>query len=155
MSVVEVRTSAAFPSEVFIRALTEFGPNRSKIWGNSSPRLFELHRQGPDWAEVTEGTASAAIWQRYRYDWSTPNLVRLTVLDSNGFGVGSYWEYRFTPAENGRTIIDLMINRVPTTAKGRIYDALFSKRISKFYFGRDLRRTVHRLERSHRPDITP
>ena len=38
-----------------------------------------------------------------------------------------------------------MINRVPTTAKGRRFDVVL-KLIGGFYFGRDLRRTVRRIE---------
>ena len=56
-----------------------------------------MHDRGDTWADVTEGTDAGGIWQRYRYDWSDPQLVKLTVTDSNAFGPGSYWEYRLTP----------------------------------------------------------
>lgn len=147
MSVTEVSSTASFPGKVFIAALVNFGPSRSKTWRNSSHRLFKVHSQGPDWADVTEGTAAAGIWQRYRYNWSTPGLVRLTVLDSNSFGDGSYWEYRVTDDEVGGTTIDLFIKRVPSTTKGRIFDVLMPAPISRFFFGRDLKRTVRLLER--------
>ena len=146
MSQVHASAEGAFAPSVFTESLTDFGPQRSRIWGNSSAGKLIVHDQGDTWADVTEGTDAGGIWQRYRYDWSDPHLVRLTVTDSNAFGAGSFWEYRLTPLAGGtRTRIDLLINRVPTTAKGTRFD-VFLKLIGGFYFGRDLRRTVRRIE---------
>jgi len=134
-----------FPPERFIGALTDFGPERGSTWGNSDPEFLTVHDTGPRWAEVTEGTGQAGgIWQRYRCDWSTPGVVRLDVLDSNAFGPGSSWEYKVTAVSTG-TRIDLGITRVPTTPRGRVLDLLLALG-GTFYFGRDLRRTVARLE---------
>jgi hypothetical protein len=116
------------------------------MWGNNSADLFTVHELGDTWADVTEGSAAAGIWQRYRYDWSTPGVVRLEVLDSNAFGEGSFWEYRLAPDAAGGTRIDLTIHRMPTTTKGKLVDPLL-RLVGNFYFGRDLRRTVSKLER--------
>ena len=146
MSRVHASAEGAFAPHVFVDALTDFGPGRSTIWGSSSNSKLVLHDRGDTWADVTEGTDAGGIWQRYRYDWSDPQLVKLTVTDSNAFGPGSYWEYRLTPVDHDRrTRIDLVINRVPTTAKGRRFDVVL-KLIGGLYFGRDLRRTVRRIE---------
>ena len=40
-----------------------------------------MHAVDHTWAEVTEGVSYA--WSRERYDWSVPEVVTLTQLDSN------------------------------------------------------------------------
>lgn len=145
MGRAHVRAHGAFPPERFVAALTDFGAGRTEIWGNSSPRHLAVHDLGPTEAEVTEGSdAAGGVWQRLRYDWSAPGVVRLTVLDSNAFGRGSHWTYRLEPEGSG-TAIDLTIVRVPTTAKGRVLDVVLSLGGSR-YFARDLRRSVRRIE---------
>jgi hypothetical protein len=145
MGRAHVRAHGSFPPEQFVAALTDFGPGRSEIWGNSSPGHLLLHDRGPTWAEVTEGSDAGGVWQKLRYDWSAPDAVTLTVLDSNAFGRGSRWTYRLEPDGSGGTLIDLTIVRVPTTAKGRALDVVLSLGGS-LYFARDLRRSVRRIE---------
>ena len=143
MGRVHVRAHGSFAPEVFVRALTDFGPGRSEVFGNTAE--VRVHDRGDTWAEVTEGSTTGPVWQRSRYDWSTPGEVRIDVLDSNAFGPGSRWNYRLTPSTGGGTDIDLAIVRVPSTAKGRVLDALLRLGGSLF-FARDLRRTVRTLE---------
>ncbi|OLB79369.1 MAG: hypothetical protein AUI14_10445 [Actinobacteria bacterium 13_2_20CM_2_71_6] len=146
MGNVRVTATGKFPPERFVAALTDFSGQREKVFGNSAGSYLQVHEQGPDWAEVTEGSqAGGGIWQRYRYDWSTPGEVRLDVLDSNAFGKGSYWRYRVTPDGTGGSAIDLFIHRQPNSLKGRFVDVallLLGKRI----FGKDLRDTVRKIE---------
>lgn len=152
MGKVHVRQHGAFPPERFIAALTDFGPDRGELFGNSEPDQLQVHDRGDTWAEVTEGSqAGGGIWQRYRYDWSTPGLVTLDVLDSNAFGQGSRWVYRVTSDAAGESDIDLTIRRIPTTTKGRVLDALLRFGGGAF-FSRDLRKTVRRLEERSRSD---
>jgi hypothetical protein len=151
MGRAHARAHGAFPPERFREALVDFGPDRGKIWGNSDPQHLTLHDSGETWAEVTErSTAAGGIWQRMRYDWGTPGVVTLEVLDSNAFGPGSRWTYRLDPDGHGGTDIDLTVVRVPSTTKGRVLDVLLSVGGSGF-FARDLRRSVRLLE--NRPDV--
>jgi len=148
MGTTRVTAGAKVPPERFISALTDFGPARFDLWANSRPGYFQLHDRGDTWADVTEGSpAGGGIWQRYRYDWSTPGVVRLQVLDGNTFGVGSSWEYRVVPEDGGRSRIELTVHRAPVSAKGRVLDALLTA-FGGLYLGRDLRRTVRKLERA-------
>jgi hypothetical protein len=151
MGRAHVRAHGAFPPERFVAALVDFGPGRSEIWGTSDPRHLAVHDRGDTWAEVTEGAASAGgVWQRLRYDWSTPGVVDLEVLDGNVFGRGGRWTYRLEPDGRGGTDIDLTVVRVPTTTKGRVLDVLLGLAGSR-YFARDLRRSVRRLESLRAP----
>jgi hypothetical protein len=142
-----VRASAEgrIPPERFVKALTDFGPGRAEIWGNSSDSLLQVHEQGETWAEVTEGSdIGGGIWQRYRYDWSRPGHVELDVLDGNAWGAGSSWTYDVRPTESG-CHVDLVVVRKPTTTKGRVLEP-FLLLGGGIYFRRDLRRTLRRLE---------
>jgi hypothetical protein len=146
MGDVRVSATGRFAPERFVAALTDFGPGRERLFGNSQGSYLTVHETGPDWAEVTEGsTAGGGIWQKYRYDWSTPGEVRLDVLDSNAFGKGSYWHYRVTPDGSGGSRIALHIHRNPTTAKGRFVDLALLV-LGRRIFGRDLRHTVAQIE---------
>ncbi len=145
MGRVHVRAHGTFPPDVLVAALTDFGPGRSAVFGNSETGSLRVHDRGETWADVTEGSrAGGGVWQRMRYDWSTPGEVRLDVTDSNAFGRGSRWTYRVTPADGG-TDIDLRIVRVPCSAKGRLLDLALSLS-GGLFFRRDLRRTVRALE---------
>ena len=149
MGRVHARAHGSFPPDVFDAALTDFGPGRAEVFGNNAAGDLRVHERGETWAEVTEGSTTGPVWQRSRYDWSTPGEVRIDVVDSNAFGPGSRWTYRVTPAAGG-TDIDLSIVRVPNTTKGRVLDLLLSAG-GGLFFGRDLRRTVHALERRVSP----
>jgi len=144
MGKVSASAEGQFPPERFVEALTDFGAGRSLIWGNSSDSLLEVHDRGDTWAEVTEGAKAAGIWQRSRYDWGTPGRVRLDVLESNAFGPGSSWTYDVRATGAG-CHVDLVIIRKPTTTKGRLVEP-FLRVFGGIYFGRDLRRTMKRLE---------
>jgi hypothetical protein len=145
MGRVHVRAHGSFPPDVFVSALTDFGPGRAEVFGNNAAGDLRVHERGETWAEVTEGSATGPVWQRSRYDWSTPGEVRIDVLDSNAFGPGSRWLYRVTPATGGGSDIDLAIVRVPNTTKGRVLDLLLSLG-GQLFFKRDLRQTVQKLE---------
>jgi hypothetical protein len=151
MGRVHVRAHGAVSPERFVAALTDFGPGRAEIWGNSDPAHLVVHDRGDTWADVTEGSAAGGVWQRLRYDWSEPGVVTLEVLDSNAFGPGSRWTYRVESDGAGGSLVDLRIVRVPTTTKGQVLDALLGLGGSA-YFARDLRRSLRRLEsRSRAP----
>ena len=151
MGRVHVRAHGAVSPDRFVAALTDFGPGRAEVWGNSDPGRLVVHDRGDTWADVTEGSTAGGAWQRLRYDWSVPDVVTLDVLDSNAFGPGSRWTYRVESDGAGGCHVDLTIVRVPTTARGRALDALLSLG-GNVFFARDLRRSLRRLEsRSRAP----
>jgi hypothetical protein len=65
-------TTTATP-EQYVAGLTDFGPGRSKLFGNSADDDLEVHSMGTTEADVTEG--SGGVWEREHYDWSDPNRV--------------------------------------------------------------------------------
>ena len=80
--------------EQFVAGLTDFGPGRATLFGNSADGYLKVHDTGAGHADVTEG--SGGIWERLRYDWSDPNHIVLTTTDSNLWGGASSHTYTLT-----------------------------------------------------------
>jgi hypothetical protein len=78
MSTIHLHQTTTLTPEQYIAGLTDFGPDRSKLFGNSADDYLKLHRRGATDADVTEG--SVGIWERLHYDWSNPNRVVLRQL---------------------------------------------------------------------------
>jgi hypothetical protein len=104
--------------EQYVAGLTDFGPGRSKLFGNSADEYLKVHSLGPAEADVTEG--SGGIWERLHYDWSNPNHVVLTTTDSNLWGGASGYTYTFTRQPDGTTDIDVVVVREGKNLKGRL-----------------------------------
>jgi hypothetical protein len=129
--------------EQFIAGLTDFGPGRSKLWGNSADNYLKVHERGPNEADVTEG--SARIWERLHYDWSDPNRVVLTTTDSNVWGGSSGHTYTFTRKPDGTTDIDAVVVREGKNFKGRVLGAIVGS-IGKSRLTKDFANTVKAIE---------
>src|SRR6202451_4262730 len=73
MSTIQLHQTTTSTPEQYVAGLTDFGPGRSKLFGNSADEYLKVHDRGPSQADVTEG--SGGIWERLHYDWSDPNHV--------------------------------------------------------------------------------
>ena len=118
MSTIHMHQTTTLTPEQYIAGLTDFGPGRSKLFGNSADGYLKVHSRGPSEADVTEG--SGGIWERLRYDWSDPNHVVLTTTDSNLWGGASGHTYTFTRHPDGTTDIDLVVVREGKNLKGHL-----------------------------------
>jgi hypothetical protein len=109
------------PGEV-MALMTDFGPTRVTNWPNIDEAHFEVHETGPDWAEVTEGTAMG--WERERYSWdAAAGTISIETLDSNLWGEGSGWLYTLTPSATG-TDVRVTLTRFPKSVLARVLAAL-------------------------------
>ena len=117
MATLHFHETTTSTPEQFIAGLTDFGPGRSKLFGNSADGYLKVHHQGAREADVTEG--SGGIWERLHYDWSDPNHVVLTTTDSNAWGGASSHTYNFTRLPDGKTQIELISVREGKNAKGK------------------------------------
>ena len=118
MSTIHFHQTTTSTPEQFIAGLTDFGPGRSKVFGNSADEFLKVHRQGLTEADVTEG--SGGIWERLHYDWSDPNRVVMTTTDSNVWGGASGHTYTFTRRPDGTTDLDAVVVREGKNLKGRL-----------------------------------
>ena len=115
---IHFQQTTTLTPEQYVAGLTDFGPGRSKLFGNSADEYLKVHHRGRSEADVTEG--SGGIWERLHYDWSNPNRVVLTTTDSNLWGGASGHTYTFTRQPNGTTKIDVSVVREGKTLKGRV-----------------------------------
>ena len=130
------------PSDV-MAVITDFGPDRARWWPNVDEAHFELHDQGPDWAEVTEGTGIA--WERERYSWDTAaGTVTIDTLDSNLWAPGSGWRYELVPTAEG-TELHVSLTRLPNSFKGRLIAALIPV-VGARALGRQFQSVLRRAE---------
>ena len=109
------------PPEV-LEVITDFGPDRARWWPNVDDAHFTVHDQGPDWAEVTEGTSMG--WERERYSWdAAAGTVTIETLESNLWGPGSSWHYAITRAGDGSDL-RVTLDRRPNSLKGKLFAGL-------------------------------
>src|SRR5215813_13883159 len=118
MSTIHFKQTTTSTPEQFISGLTDFGPGRSKLFGNSTDQYLKVHEKGSVYADVTEG--SGGIWERLHYDWSDPRHVVLTTTDSNLWGGHSGHTYTLTRRPNDTTEVDVVIVREGKNFKGRV-----------------------------------
>jgi hypothetical protein len=133
----------ALTPEQYVAGLTDFGPGRSKLFGNSADEYLKVHSLGTSEADVTEG--SGGIWERLHYNWSDPNRVVLTTTDSNAWGGASGHTYTFTPMPNGMTRIDLVVIREGKNLKGRLLGFVL-RTIGKNVLEKAFRNSVKAIE---------
>ena len=127
----------------YVAGLTDFGPDRSKLFGNSADEYLKVHQRSRTQADVTEG--SGGIWERLHYDWSDPNHVVLTTTDSNVWGGASGHTYTFTRQPDGTTDIDVVVIREGKNLKGRLL-GLVLRTIGKSVLARAFSNSVKAIE---------
>jgi hypothetical protein len=152
MATIHFHVTTTATPEQFVAALTDFGPGRSRVWGNSADDQLQVHDQGATEADVTEG--SAGVWERLHYDWSDPNRVVLTTTDSNLWGGGSGHTYSFTPQPNGTTDIDVVVVREGKNLKGRLLGAVAGT-VGKRVLITRFEKTVKAIEAGNDDAATP
>ena len=118
MSTIHFHQTTTLTPQQYIAGLTDFGPGRSKLFGNSADEYLKVHHMGSTEADITEG--SGGIWERLHYDWSDPNHVVLTTTDSNMWGGASGHTYNFTRRPDGLTDINVDVVRDGKNFKGRM-----------------------------------
>jgi hypothetical protein len=136
------KTTTATPAQ-FLAALTDFGPGRSAVFGNSADKYLKVHDSGPTWADVTEG--SGGVWERLHYDWSNPNRIVMTTTDSNVWGGDSGHAYTLTTQPDGTTTLDAVVIRQGKNVKGRILGLLLGT-AGKRVLGKALDKTIEAIE---------
>jgi hypothetical protein len=113
---IHFHQTTSLTPEQYLAGLTDFGSDRSKVFGNSADEFLKVHQRSRTQADVTEG--SRGIWERLHYDWSDPQRVVLTTTDSNAWGGASGHTYTFTRQPDGTTDIDVVVVRDGKNLRG-------------------------------------
>jgi hypothetical protein len=116
MSTIHFKLTTTATPEQFIAGLTDFGPGREKIFGNSTDQYLKVHKQGTNYADVTEG--SGGIWERLSYNWSDPTHIVLTTTDSNLWGGDQVHTYTLTRSPTARPTLTSVLCATARTSKG-------------------------------------
>ena len=143
MSTIHLHQTTTATPEQLVAGVTDFGPGRSQIFGNSSDEYLKVYDQSPGHADVKEG--SGGIWERLDYDWSDPNRVVMRTIDSNLWGGASGHTYTFTRQPNRTTDVDVIMVREGKTLKGRLLAAVVGA-MGRRPLEKQLGRTVKAIE---------
>jgi hypothetical protein len=143
MATIHFKETTTLTPEQFIAGLTDFGPGRSELFGNSADGYLKVHDKSATTADVTEG--SRGIWERLHYDWSDPDHIVLTTTDSNLFGGHSGHTYTFLRQPDGTSELDVAIVREGKNFKGRAF-ALFIGAVGKRPLEKAFEKTIEAIE---------
>ena len=143
MTTIRLHETTTATPEQFVAGLTDFGPGRSELFGNSADEDLQVHNKTADQADVTEG--SRGTWERLRYDWSDPHRVVLKTTDSNTWANSSTHTYTLTPRPDGKTDVEVVVVRHGKNIKGHLLAAAFMV-IGKSFLGKAFRNTVKAIE---------
>jgi hypothetical protein len=143
MSTIHFKETTNSTPEQFVAALTDFGPGRSQVFGNSADQYLEVHNRGRCEADVTEG--SHGIWERLHYDWANVERVVMTTTDSNVWGGHSGHTYTFNRRPDGKTDLDVVIVREGKNLKGRVLGVVVGT-VGKRVLRQALDKTVKAVE---------
>ena len=100
----DLRTAA--PPEAIRAALLDFTERRPQLWPGLPADQYEVYEVGDTWAEIREGYRGP-IWVRERYDWSEPDRVTFTAVDSGFATPGSHVVIDIEPAEGGGSTLHI------------------------------------------------
>ena len=127
-----------------VAALVDFSPRRQVVWKETcDPAVYRVHAVGHTWAEATEGVRFA--WSRERYDWSVPEVVTLTQLDSNVAAPVGTIRYTIAPLPDGGARVVCERYRVFRGLRGGVlgtFMVLFGARILRAQFRQALKRVA-------------
>ena len=143
MATLHFNETTTSTPEQFVAGLTDFGPGRSELFGNSADDYLEVHDQGRTEADVTEG--SGGVWERLHYDWSDPNRVVMTTTDSNVGGGASAHTYTFKRQPDGTTEVDAVVVREGKNVRGRMLGAVLGS-VGKSRLAKEFGKTVKAIE---------
>ena len=143
MATIHLNQTTTSTPEQFVAGLTDFGPERSKLFENSADDYLKVHDQGPDQADVTEG--SGGIWERLHYDWSDPNRVVMRTTDSNIWGGDSGHTYTLKRQPDGTTDVDVVVVREGKNLRGRALGFMLGF-VGKRYLAKGMGKTAKAIE---------
>jgi hypothetical protein len=88
-------------------ALTDFSDRRLETWSRTlDPKTYEVRERGDAWAVARESSPGSPYWVVARYDWSDPDVVRWTTVESS-YGGGGTGSVRIAPRGGGGSRLEV------------------------------------------------
>ena len=156
MTTIRISLESSLSPDRFLFAARDFGARRIDVFPAVRAEHFTVHEQTGSSADVTEGTPAGigVNWERCRYDWSEPDRVVATVIESNVYASpGSLWELTAVPASDGSQVQMSWVRRFRRTPRGLIFGTLFrivGRPIFRGY-ARTVITNIERLETAEHP----
>ena len=119
--------------------LTDFSERRPDRWPALSRTWYEVYSVGERTAEVREGQDKPVFWAKEHYDWSSPDTVKWTVVESEALAPGSYVSLTTKPSPSGGTDVHGVWDRTGANRSGNMA-ALVMRLFGKGIFGRYFRK---------------
>jgi len=148
MTVIAVALESELPPAAALNAAHDFSVQRAEVFPAVSAKRLTVHELGDTWADVTEGTRAGpvVVWERCRYDWSEPGVVRAVVTDSNVYAVpGSSWEMRATGAGAGSRVEMVWVREFTPKLIGKIFGFAY-RRFGERNFDKYAREVLTNIE---------
>ena len=111
--------TTATPDQV-VELMTDFSSDRPRRWPASSEAAFEVYHVGDTDAEIREGQDFPKLWARWRYDWSTPCSVTLTVVEADALAPGGFMSLTATPRAEGGSAVHAVWDQSSKNLQGLI-----------------------------------
>ena len=111
--------TTATPDQV-VELMTDFSANRSRRWPASSEAAFEVYRIGDTDAEIREGQDFPKLWARWRYDWSQPGTVTLTIVEAKALHSGGFMSLTATPRAEGGSAVHAVWDQSSRNLRGLV-----------------------------------
>jgi hypothetical protein len=122
---IEFDLNSELPAERIRAALTDFTDRRPDLWPGLNRTEYRVYEVGETSAEIREGSGGS-VWARERYDWSKPDRVTWTVVESGFSAPGSFVSAIITPRQGGGSHIHVIWNRRGVNTVGRLIIGLIA-----------------------------
>ncbi len=147
MPQVRVADETSVSPERVLEAARDFSARRAELWRDVYTEHMTVHESGDTWADVTEGNPwpIGLVWERLRYDWSEPGVLKGAVVDWNLFKAGSTWNLAASPSANGGSRVEITADR-RLKGRGLLLWPFFPLGLARRDVANYLRRFLDRLE---------
>jgi hypothetical protein len=95
--------TTATPDQI-VELMTDFSQKRHDRWPASSAAAFEVYRVGDTDADIREGQDFPKLWAKWHYDWSEPDSVTLTIVESDALETGGFMSLTAAPRVGGSAV---------------------------------------------------
>jgi hypothetical protein len=145
MARFEVDADTKLSPERVREAYLDFTERRPDIWPGLARDLYKVYTVGEKQAEIQEGsTKPFKVWARERYDWSDPQTITWTVLESNFSSPGSHVSATVTPGTGGGSRVHIVWDRTGANFMGKMI-VMMMKRMGPRIIGPYTKKALDKL----------